>query len=139
MRYSFRSPDDAAAAYLPIWAPLLRFNEATVGNATGIPYAITVHADASEDVVGGLWALSLWGSFYIALIFVPDDARGNGLGSDLMSRAEAEARNRGCRDMWLDTYVFQARPFYEGLGFSVFGQIEGPAPMFPRYFMQKQL
>ena len=29
--------------------------------------------------------------------------------------------------------------FYERLGFEVFGQIDGPAPMFPRYFMQKRL
>lgn len=41
--------------------------------------------------------------------------------------------------MWLDTYAFQARAFYERLGFAVFGQIEGPPPMFPRYFMQKVL
>jgi len=41
--------------------------------------------------------------------------------------------------MWLDTYAFQARAVYERLGFAVFGQIDGPAPVFPRYFMQKQL
>jgi GNAT superfamily N-acetyltransferase len=52
---------------------------------------------------------------------------------------EAEARTRGCRQMWLDTYAFQARAFYERLGFSPFGQIDGPTPVFPRYFMQKQL
>lgn len=56
-----------------------------------------------------------------------------------MQRAEEEARVRGCRQMWLDTYAFQARPFYERLGFEVFGQIDGPAPIFPRYFMQKLL
>ena len=64
---------------------------------------------------------------------------GRGLGSELMRRAEAEAQTRGCRQMWLDTYAFQARGFYERLGFEVFGQIDGPAPMFPRYFMQKRL
>lgn len=30
------------------------------------------------------------------------------------------------------TRAFQARPFYEPLGFSVFGQIDGRAPTFPR-------
>ena len=34
--------------------------------------------------------------------------------------------------MVTDTYAFQARTFYERLGFEVFGQIDGPAPMFPR-------
>ncbi len=41
--------------------------------------------------------------------------------------------------MWLDTYAFQARPFYQRLGFRVFGPIDGPAPVFPRYFMEKRL
>lgn len=41
--------------------------------------------------------------------------------------------------MWLDTFQFQARPFYERLGFEVFGRLEGLAPYFPRYFMKKTL
>lgn len=130
------SPDDA---YMPIWAPLLAFNEKTVGNAQGEPFALTITEPDSEEVLGGLWGLSLWGSFYIGLLVTPEGARGQGLGTRLMAQAEAEAVARGCRQMWLDTYAFQARLFYERLGFSVFGQIDGPAPVFPRVFMQKTL
>lgn len=129
-------PDDA---YMPIWAPLLRFNQDTVGNAQGEAFALTVCAPRSDEVLGGLWALSLWGSFYIGLVVTPETARGQGLGTELMRRAEAEALARGCSTMWLDTYAFQARAFYERLGFRVFGQIDGPAPVFPRYFMSKTL
>jgi GNAT superfamily N-acetyltransferase len=124
-------PDEA---YMPIWAPLLAFNQQSVGKAQGEPFALTITPPNSEEVLGGLWALSLWGSFYVGLVVVPEGHRGRGLGADLMARAEAEAITRGYRGMWLDTYAFQARGFYEGLGFSVFGQIEGPAPMFPRLF-----
>lgn len=130
------SPDDA---YMPIWAPLLAFNEKTVGNAQGEPFALTITQPDSEAVLGGVWGLSLWGSFYIGLLVAPEGARGQGLGTRLMAQAEAEARSRGCRNLWLDTYAFQARAFYERLGFAVFGQIDGPAPMFPRYFMRKDL
>lgn len=130
---------DPDAAYMPIWAPLLAFNQATVGGAQGVPFALTITAPGSEKVRGGLWALSLWGSFYIGLVVAPDGARGQGLGTELIARAEAEARARGCRQMWLDTYAFQAAAFYEKLGFERFGQIDGPAPMFPRVFMQKAL
>jgi ribosomal protein S18 acetylase RimI-like enzyme len=41
--------------------------------------------------------------------------------------------------MWLDTFAFQARAFYERLGFEVFGRLDGLAPYYPRYFMQKTL
>ena len=139
MTYAITEAQDADAAYMPIWGPLLQFNEQAVGDASALPFALEIRDAAGMAVVGGLWAMSLWGSFYIALIVAPQDGRGRGLGSELMRRAEAEAQTRGCRQMWLDTYAFHARAFYERLGFEVFGQIDGPAPMFPRYFMQKRL
>lgn len=138
MTYLITPAPDAEAAYVPIWAPLLRFNEETVGYATGTPFALVIRKPGSSEIVGGLWALSLWGSFYIGLVVSPPDARRQGLGTELMRQAEAGARARGCRQMWLDTYAFQAQAFYERLGFEVFGRIDGPAPVFPRYFMQKR-
>ncbi len=51
----------------------------------------------------------MWGSFYIAIMYVPDGYRRSGVGSELMRRAEAEVLNKGCRQMWLETYAFQAR------------------------------
>lgn len=130
------APDDA---YMPIWAPLLAFNQQAVGDAQGEAFALNITTPGDNGILGGLWALSLWGSFYIGLVVTPEGARGQGFGTQLMAQAEAEAIARGCRSMWLDTYAFQARGFYERLGFSVFGQIDGPPPMFPRYFMQKLL
>jgi len=139
MTFSINRVADPDAAYMPIWAPLLRFNQDAVGDAQGVPFALVISTPDSNDVLGGLWALSLWASFYIGLVVTPEGGRGVGLGSELMRQAEDEAVLRDCRHMWLDTYAFQAGPFYERLGFEVFGQIDGPAPMFPRFFMQKTL
>ena len=55
-----------------------------------------------------------------------------------MAAAEVEARRRSCTTVWLDTFEFQARPFYEKLGFEVFGTLDYPAG-FKRFFMQKGL
>ena len=139
MTFSITPAANADAAYMPSWAPLLAFNQTAVGDASAVPFALEIRQSPTAPVAGGLWAMSLWGSFYIALVVTPEGARGKGLGGELMRQAEAEAQARKCRQMWLDTYDFQARPFYERLGFAVFGRIDGPAPMFPRWFMQKPL
>jgi len=139
MTYAITRAVDADAAHASILNALLAFNAAQVGDAGGEPFALTLTRPGSAEIEGGLWALSLWGSFYVALIVVPEAARGRGMGSQLMRQAEDAARAQGCRDIWLDTFAFQARPFYERLGFQVFGQIDGPPPVFPRYFMLKAL
>jgi len=56
-----------------------------------------------------------------------------------MKRAEAEAIARGCRGAWLDTFAFQARPFYEQLGYTCFGELNDYPTGFARYFMNKAL
>ncbi|MDO8411159.1 MAG: GNAT family N-acetyltransferase [Phenylobacterium sp.] len=139
MTYTIAAAADPGAAYMPIWAPLLAFNQTIASEAEGTSFALTLSHDGAPAVAGGLWALALWGSFYIGLVVVPEHARGQGFGRELMRQAEDEARRLTCRHMWLDTYAFQARPFYERLGFEVFGQLDGPSPIFPRYFMQKRL
>ena len=65
--------------------------------------------------------------------------RGAGLGRQLLQRAEAIARERGCHGLWLDTFSFQARGFYEKLGFSLFGEIEDYPPGHSRFFLRKRL
>ncbi|MGC6728099.1 hypothetical protein ACP0GO_26835, partial [Escherichia coli] len=41
--------------------------------------------------------------------------------------------------MWLDTYSFQARGFYEKLGYTVFGTIDDFPPGHQRFFGRKRL
>jgi hypothetical protein len=55
-----------------------------------------------------------------------------------MAAAETEGRRRGCSAVWLDTFEFQARPFYEKLGYRLFGTLDFPAG-FKRFFLQKAL
>jgi GNAT superfamily N-acetyltransferase len=139
MTYTIAHAANPGEAYSAIWAPLLAFNQTVASGAEGTPFALTLRNESDTEVAGGLWGLTLWGSFYIGLVIVPEEARGQGLGRELMRQAEIEALKQNCRHLWLDTYAFQARGFYERLGFEVFGELDGPAPVFPRYFMRKQL
>jgi GNAT superfamily N-acetyltransferase len=134
-----RADDDPRAAGREISELLGQFNTEAVGGPAGERFVLTIKAPGSDAILGGLLAVSYWGSFYISDVVVPETARRQGLGAELMRQAEQEARARGCRHMWLDTFEFQARPFYERLGFEVFGRLDGLEPFFPRYFMQKTL
>ncbi len=109
-----------------IFNALDEFNAPVVGHAIFVPLAVTIHDD-SGFVSGGLWGWTVWSWLRISLLFVPMSSRRQGVGSALIRAAETEARSRGCVGMQVETFDFQARPFYERLGFTVFGE----QPNFP--------
>ena len=53
--------------------------------------------------------------------------------------AKAYGRERGCRHVELATFSFQARPFYEKLGYEVFATLEDDPPGYRKYFLRKPL
>jgi GNAT superfamily N-acetyltransferase len=87
MTHTINPAPNPGVAYDAIWAPLPAFNQKTIGDAQGVPFALVINKPGTAEIAGGLWALSLWGSFTIALVVVPEEARGQGLGRDLMAQA----------------------------------------------------
>ena len=122
-----------------ILAPLIAYNEQVVGPTNYAPLALVLREPGSDAILGGLWAECYYDWCFVRLLAVPEQARGNGLGTQLMARAEAFARQRGDAGIWLDTFSFQARGFYEKLGFTCFGELEGHPRGGRRFFMQKRL
>jgi GNAT superfamily N-acetyltransferase len=117
---------------------LLAFNEERLGPANDQPVKF-VARDADGNVVGGLLGHTRWRWMYIAKLWIDESARGEGLGKRLMDAAEDLARSRGCSDVSLDTFDFQARPFYEKLGYELFGTLEGFPPGSRQYYLRKKL
>ena len=103
-----------------IFRLLDEFNAPVVGHAQFVPLAVLIH-DETGAVNGGLWGWTVYSWLIINMLFVPEGMRHRGIGSGLVHAAEAEARARGCAGMQVDTFGFQAQPFYERLGFTVFG------------------
>ena len=101
-------------------------------------FAILLRDPDTQAVVGGLYGMGGFGWAFVKYLAVPDEYRGQGLGSRLLAEAEAIARTRGYIGVWLDTFEFQARPFYEKLGYTVFGELEGAPNAIPRYFLKKR-
>jgi GNAT superfamily N-acetyltransferase len=95
--------------------------------------------DESGATVGGLTAGYAYQWMFIELLFVPPEARGQGLGARLMAQAEQVARDNALSGIWLDTFAFQARGFYEKLGYRLFGEIIDHPQSYSRYFLMKRL
>ncbi len=90
-------------------------------------------------VAGGLLGGSYWGWLHVDILWLDEAARGQGLGTRLLTLAEDEGRRRGCQQIYLDTMSFQALPFYLKHGYEVWGEL----PDFPvghaRHFLKKRL
>lgn len=65
--------------------------------------------------------------------------RGRGWGRRLVGEAESLAVASGCHHAWVDTFSFQSRPFYERLGYRVFGVLPDYPRGETRYFLSKAL
>lgn len=118
--------------------PLIRFNKDQVGRAEDYrALALVISHPDTDEIIGGLWGETMYSHLHIDLLFVPEALRRTGLGRQLMLKAEEEAIRRGCRGAWLDTFSFQARGFYERLGYTVFGTMDNFPPGHSRFFLKK--
>jgi GNAT superfamily N-acetyltransferase len=114
------------------------YNIAITGQAEWYPVAFFLK-DENGEVLGGLLG-DVWAAWlHIRTLAVAAPARGHGFAREMMHRAELYAIDRGCTDAFLDTFSFQARPFYEKLGYRVFGRLENHPAGHQHYFMTKRL
>jgi GNAT superfamily N-acetyltransferase len=127
-------PQDIATVH----AGLRAFNVAHIGD----PGLEDVHVFLRDDegtVVGGLTGHIKWKWLYVAKLWIDDAHRTGGAGSALMAAAERFAVERGCIGSYLDTFSYQARPFYEKLGYTCIGTLDGFPPGHAQYFLRKSL
>ena len=117
---------------------LVAYNTQKTGVNDYRPLAIIVKDEQGREA-GGLWGWTAFGWLFVELFIIPEGARTRGLGTKILKTAEDEAVSRGCVGVWLDTYEFQARGFYEKQGYTCFGEIENHPPGSSRYFMKKAL
>ena len=128
------SDADAAA----VRRGLLSFNERHIGPSGELPVRLVIR-DRLGVVVAGLLGHTRWGWLLVDKLWLADTVRGQGLGSRLMAAAEALAIDRGCTGAMLTTFEHQARPFYEKLGYALFGTLEGYPAGTRQYYLSKQL
>jgi GNAT superfamily N-acetyltransferase len=128
-------PRDAALA---VDSGLGESNQAAAPQLADVRALAAFVRDAGGGVVGGAIGRT-WGECCeLQQLWVRPDLRGSGLGSALMRRFEAGAAARGCTTYYLETWSFQARPFYERFGYTVAHELGGFAPGMAKFLMVRR-
>ena len=120
-----------------IYDSIAQYNLAQVGDHWA--GRLTIFARDRDQLLGGIIGFTDRGWLRIELLGVLDRWRRQGIGARLLEAAEIEACNRQCHSAWVDTFSFQALPFYQRRGYTIFGQLERYPNTHTRYFLQKPL
>jgi len=97
-------------------------NSRATGIAGGEMLAFFVRDRGS--IVAGICGNTWGGTCELRQFWVEESRRHCGLGTRLFEAAEQEARRRGCTQIVLMTFSFQAPLFYERRGFEVVAAID---------------
>lgn len=93
--------------------------------------------DEQGNLVGGLLASCYWNGLEIDTLWVADSERGKGVGSQLVESAESYGAKNGAVIAFLKT--MDAKPFYEKLGYEVYGVLEDRPIGTLLYHMKKRI
>lgn len=107
------------------------------GNAEEL--ANYVIKDQGRIIAGIKICLYLRECMFVNILFVDEEYRGKGLGSQLLQYAEQKAKSTGIRLVHLDTFDFQAKDFYLKHGYEIFGILEDCPKGHKRYYLKKIL
>jgi N-acetylglutamate synthase-like GNAT family acetyltransferase len=117
---------------------LYDYNVEQTGLDDGQEYAFFVRDDDQEiraGVAGWMWG----GSCYVRSLWVHKALRGQSLGTKLLQSVEHEALARGCQQIVLASFSFQAPEFYHKLGFETFAVLEDHPRGYQHHYLRKRL
>ena len=119
-----------------VFTGLRAFNVAVIGDPEMRAVDVFVRDDDGK-VIGGLVGWIKWRWLYVSKLWIPESLRGRDIGSRLMAIAEEHAWSEGCLGAYLDTFEYQALPFYQKLGYELFGTLDGFPPGYRQFYLRK--
>jgi len=121
-----------------IGSAITEYNTQHAGDDHGQSLCFVLKGPAGE-ILGGVIGTTYWDWLHLDLMWVREDLRGHGYGQQLLACAEEEARQRGARNAYVDTFSFQAPGFYRKHAYEVFATLQDFPAGHQRYFMTKRL
>ena len=95
--------------------------------------------DDSGELMAGLVAETFGNWLEIEYLFVKEEFRGQGIGSQLLQQAESEAKKKNCRYAFVNTYQFQAPAFYQKYDYKEVFTLKDYPYTGQRHYYQKEL
>lgn len=121
-----------------VFTGLRSFNETFLGPIGSEPLAVDVLDDSGNLIGGAVAAVHLtW--LFIHMLWLPENLRGGGTGTQVLRTLEQEALARGAKRAILDTMSFQAEGFYARRGYTECGRVPNFASGYDRIYMIKDL
>ena len=137
-----KMPDDSKSAedgYRAVREGLVRFNKNKTSNMEP-PKAIPIFMrDGKNQVVGGVIGYVYAGWLHIDFLWIEESFRNKGNGTKLLKMIENEAVKCVCKYVDLDTFSFQAKPFYEKHGYTLFATLDNYPEGHRKHFLKKKL
>ncbi|MBR4010455.1 MAG: GNAT family N-acetyltransferase, partial [Clostridiales bacterium] len=90
-------------------------------------------------IAGAITGRAYYNEVHVGDLIVAKECRGKDVGTKLMLAVEEEYRGKGRENINLSTYEFQARGFYEKLGYEVEFVRPNSIPKLTKYFLRKKL
>ena len=95
--------------------------------------------DKTEAVIGGIRATCFWNTLHIELLWLSETCRGQGIGKRIIGSAENFARKNGCEKVFVETTSWQAKPFYEKLGYRHMATLNDRPKGHASHYLTKEL
>ena len=117
---------------------IIDYNAPFFGSNPSKPFTIYIK-NLNSEVIAGITGFYKGKYVRVDLFWVHNEFRHQGLGKKLSVKLEEFSKTKGCSYIQLDTFDFQARPFYEKLGFECIGTIPKWVEDRDCHFMRKAI
>lgn len=121
-----------------IFNMLKAFNLSNREKSQNVPIGI-FYEDDNGKKLAGLTGETFGNWLCIHYLFVEERLRKEGIGSELLLAAEREAKERGCKYAFVDTFSFQAPQFYIRHGYEEVFTLDKYPYTGKRYYFTKEL
>jgi len=95
--------------------------------------------DDENNIIGGLRATCFWNALHVELVWVSKESRGSGIGTKLMKEAETFAIEHGYELSLLESASWQAKAFYEKMGYTLMATLPDFPKGYATHFLTKRL